>query len=489
MSFGTVGVRGRLHFKGRQMSISEIPAGAEKDLEEDEGGSRACGPASADEALIVDLARRLAPAPWSPHAEAVSESGRTYLEPMQPIEAATPRPTIVFPPAEASGTAALDVAAPHASMFGVPYSRRPHDAGWAAGRRSGGWILKASALAAAGAALTVAALAIAVFGPEGGSPGAPKAPTLIAGQSPTEASEPSGETIAPKGDVDAARLKAVTPVKIVTSVERPTAPGADAAPVASPPPAAEPQPTAETSAGPPAAAPQPSDSNLARSASAPLITTAAPSANASEAARHNAPGQSANPAARAGSKVVAVAESTMPKHGLPANLSKRTSARLTIAKTASTAPGAAAGMQSQPLLPAASLTPAEPPAVNPVTHAFGPLAAALGAPSVDQAASSSGNWAIQFAAPKSEAEAEVAAARLNAKYAQKLGGATIGVHKTTVNSETIYALRVAGLSKADAAALCERVKGRDCALPKETGDGARDPLSQPDRTNPPGTAR
>ncbi len=472
------------------MSISEIPAGAEEDLEECEGGSWACGPASADEALIVDLARRLAPAPWSPHVEAVSESGRTYSEPMQPIEAATPRPTIVFPPAEASGTAALDVAVPHASMFGVPYSRPPHDAGWAAGRRSGGWILKASALAAAGAALIVLALVIAVFGPTGGSPGVPEAPTLIAaGHGPTEAPEPSGETIAPQGDVDAARLKAVTPVKIVTSVERPTAPGADAAPAASPPPppAAERQPTAGTFAGPPAAAPQPSDSNPARSASAPVIATAAaPPANASEAARHDAPGQPANPAARAGSEVVAVAEPTMPKHGLPANLSRRTSARLTIAKTAATVPGAAAGTQSQPQLPAASLTPAEPPAVNPVTHAFGPLAVALGALSVDQAASRSGNWAIQFAAPKSEAEAEAAAARLNAKYAPALGGATIGVHKTTVNSETIYALRVAGLSKVDAVALCERVK---CALPKETGDGARDPLSQPDRTNPPGTAR
>jgi hypothetical protein len=138
--------------------------------------------------------------------------------------------------------------------------------------------------------------------------------------------------------------------------------------------------------------------------------------------------------------------------------------------------------------PPATPAPAAPEALNP-THAFGALAVALGAPSVDQAASRSGDWAIQFAAPKSEAEAEAAAARLNAKYAPALRGATIGVHKTTVNSETIYALRVVGLSKADAAALCERVKGRDCALPKETGDRAPDPLSLPDRTNPPGTAR
>ena len=94
--------------------------------------------------------------------------------------------------------------------------------------------------------------------------------------------------------------------------------------------------------------------------------------------------------------------------------------------------------------------------VHPVTP-FGALAGALGAPTVDQTASK-GDWAIQFAAPKSEAEARVVAARLNAKYAPALNGATIGVHKTQVNGETTYALRVVGLSKADATALCVRTK-------------------------------
>ena len=49
--------------------------------------------------------------------------------------------------------------------------------------------------------------------------------------------------------------------------------------------------------------------------------------------------------------------------------------------------------------------------------------------------------------------------RLNAKYASDLNGSSIGVHKATVNGETIYRLRVEGLSKADAAALCARLKG------------------------------
>lgn len=105
---------------------------------------------------------------------------------------------------------------------------------------------------------------------------------------------------------------------------------------------------------------------------------------------------------------------------------------------------------------------------NPVTRAFGYVFGALtpasGPQQDDQKAVS--NWAVQFAAPKSEAQAKIDAARLNSKYAAALNGATIGVHKTEVNGETSYALRVGGLSKADAAALCDRVRGHDCSLAK-----------------------
>ena len=63
-------------------------------------------------------------------------------------------------------------------------------------------------------------------------------------------------------------------------------------------------------------------------------------------------------------------------------------------------------------------------------------------------------------------EAKANVARLNAKYAAALNGTTIGVNKTLVNGETVYALRVTGLSKAEAAALCQRLKGRDCFIAK-----------------------
>ena len=64
--------------------------------------------------------------------------------------------------------------------------------------------------------------------------------------------------------------------------------------------------------------------------------------------------------------------------------------------------------------------------------------------------------------------AKSAVARLNAKYASALNGSAIGVHKAVVNGDTIYRLRVVGLSKADAAALCARLKGDggDCFIAK-----------------------
>ena len=81
---------------------------------------------------------------------------------------------------------------------------------------------------------------------------------------------------------------------------------------------------------------------------------------------------------------------------------------------------------------AASAAAQEP--VHPVTL-FGALAGAPGA-SADQTTSKSGDWAIQFAAPKSGAEAKVAATRLNAKYApalKYLAWASIVTEKDTLN--------------------------------------------------------
>jgi hypothetical protein len=62
-------------------------------------------------------------------------------------------------------------------------------------------------------------------------------------------------------------------------------------------------------------------------------------------------------------------------------------------------------------------------------------------------------------APRSEDEAKRDLKRLNARYGSALKGSMVGVHKAVVNGENVYRLRVVGLSKDEAAALCSRVKG------------------------------
>ena len=100
---------------------------------------------------------------------------------------------------------------------------------------------------------------------------------------------------------------------------------------------------------------------------------------------------------------------------------------------------------------------------------------AIAQPPVDAtAATASGGWAVQLAAPKSEAEANSELARLTSKYGADLNGSPIGVHKAVVKGETIYRLRVVGLTKADAAALCARLKGDGGAvLHRQVSEGGR----------------
>ena len=195
---------------------------------------------------------------------------------------------------------------------------------------------------------------------------------------------------------------------------------------------------------------------------------------ASEAAPVDAPQRPAEAAPKVEGKVVVGAQPRTPNLHRIAKLSRR----LTVAKTAATAPDARAETPRQPQRPGAlrSRRPQSSPheseqaaaqePVNPMAHVLGTRTGVLAPSAVEQTATKSGDSAIQFAKPKSEVEAAVAAARLNAKYAPALNGATIGIRKTQVNGETIYALRVAGLSKADAIALCVRVKGRDCSIIK-----------------------
>ena len=153
-----------------RMSLSKIPASPKDHPDEYErrwaGGAR---PASAEDAGLVDLARKLAPVRPSPEAQAVSEYDRWGTA---PIEAATPHSTIAFVRGKPNGPARLDREATQTSGFAVPCSHDPRYFGPATGRRSGRGT-RTAALAPAGAALLFgAALFVAVFGPKGAATGA-----------------------------------------------------------------------------------------------------------------------------------------------------------------------------------------------------------------------------------------------------------------------------------------------------------------------------
>jgi SPOR domain len=96
---------------------------------------------------------------------------------------------------------------------------------------------------------------------------------------------------------------------------------------------------------------------------------------------------------------------------------------------------------------------------NRVLHAIGGL---IGARNPSEAQSDSvsapAGWAVQLAAPTSEIEAKSDVRQLSAQYASTLKGSKIGVHKAVVDGVTVFRLRVVGLSKADASALCASLK-------------------------------
>jgi hypothetical protein len=104
---------------------------------------------------------------------------------------------------------------------------------------------------------------------------------------------------------------------------------------------------------------------------------------------------------------------------------------------------------------------------NRVLHTLGRLIGERNPPAAQSdAVSAPAGWAVQLAAPGSENEAKSDVRRLNARYALTLKGSKIGVHKAVVDGVTVFRLRVVHLSRADASALCARLKndGGSCFL-------------------------
>ena len=164
------------------------------------------------------------------------------------------------------------------------------------------------------------------------------------------------------------------------------------------------------------------------------------------------------PAPKTTDEATAVAQPSTPKLDLPTKLSPKSSARVVVGKTDTTAPAQTAQTPTQEAAPAKPEKTAKKPKPGQVADATETTGAI--APPVDATpATTSGGWSVQLAAPRSEAEANSELARLTSKYSAELNGSAIGVHKASVHGETIYRLRVVGLTKADAAAMCAKLKG------------------------------
>ena len=452
-------------------------------------------------------------------ARRVSEPVVATAKPLGSAETTALRPSLDDEVEElAPGASEADRAARRDYEFDDHHSGAASAAEAGEERRPMRWKIAVSALALAGVAMIGA-----VFVLRGGVPGLKKdAPFIAAAQGPTKVAPPSDQTVTTSSDAGATLLHDNVkpgPVKVVNSEEQPVDlnakasgdnPAAPAAqggttdpalaaiintPLVAPQPAAppkgmtsefpEPKPVRTISLRPdgtpigalPALDQPASDAKLATApvAAPPVAAPAAetptkPAETPMKPAQAptkpaTAPGAEApmKPASKMTSDATGVAQPSTPKIELPTKLSPpKSSARVAVGKTDTTAPAGAAQSAGEPAqtdVPPKPDKAAKKPKAGQVADAS-ESTGSIAQPPVDAtAATTSGGWSVQLAAPKSEAEAQSALTRLNSKYSAELNGSAIGVHKAEVNGETVYRLRVVGLTKADAAALCARLKG------------------------------
>lgn len=133
-----------------------------------------------------------------------------------------------------------------------------------------------------------------------------------------------------------------------------------------------------------------------------------------------------------------------------------------VAKAAKPAPGAEApqikGGTPKPAIAKPATTPTaakpKPPRVAAVED---PPAETM--PTDDAAAPiAKGGYAVQFGAATSEAEAKTLVKTVSTKYGAQLGGNRPSFKSATIGDKTVYRVRVGGLSKESAAAICGKVK-------------------------------
>ena len=239
-------------------------------------------------------------------------------------------------------------------------------------RRAIGWTARVSALAVAGVAMIAA-----VFALKGGVPGLPKQPPYIAAaQGPTKVAPPSDAAASTANDAGDSVLKDNTQtahVKVVASQEQPLDLNALASATAA---AAAPAPLAASADAPGVAAvkgtvdtpvvvaasaspapppsqfpdPKPVRTVSLRPDGTPIPSPGQTSADASEPAPAvDAPKTPPKPAPMATTDAAAAAQPSTPRLVLPTKLPRKSSARLAVAKTDTTAPSSIAEAANEPL--------------------------------------------------------------------------------------------------------------------------------------------
>jgi hypothetical protein len=165
-----------------------------------------------------------------------------------------------------------------------------------------------------------------------------------------------------------------------------------------------------------------------------------------------------------------LAQPATPKLELPPKPSAKSTARVPIAKIDTTVAGGSAPAPESPLQLVPNLLGSVARAVggqpNTQVAAADPVATSTtAAVTPAPTAKADGAYAVQLAAPGSEQEAQSMSTRLQTKYTSELEGLQPTIHQADVNGRSIYRIRVSGLSKADAVALCLKLKaaGGDAA--------------------------
>ncbi|MBN9081659.1 MAG: hypothetical protein BGP04_11045 [Rhizobiales bacterium 62-17] len=160
-------------------------------------------------------------------------------------------------------------------------------------------------------------------------------------------------------------------------------------------------------------------------------------------------------------------------------------ARPAAAPIASVTPSLANNPPPVPAMrPAAPAAPAAAPAAPKTTARATAAAPAAPAPAAERpqaeaaaprpqaertaSATASGDYAVQLAAPGSEAEARQVMSRLTQRYGSELSGRKLTFKKATVGDKSVYRVRVSGLSHENATGLCTKLqaKGGNCFVAK-----------------------